>query len=371
MKTIDIINSKNNPKINKTFFELKSFSLDTHSKNNLFLKEMIKLSNVHLINCKEYKNLIKSYKVDLDNIKTIDEIPFLSVRLFKKFLLRSIKENDVFKVLESSGTTGQLPSRIFLDKHTAKNQSAALIKILQSFIGLKRIPMMIIDHPNVFKDKNLYSARGAGINGVMNFAKNYQFLLNDNSMKINFKILTEFIECNHGQPCLFFGFTFMVWEYFLQVLKKNNKKINLENAILIHSGGWKKLENKSVSNKKFKKELKKWTGISKVHNFYGMVEQTGSIFVECEKGYLHSSIFSEIIVRDSKDWTPLNLGKEGVVEVLSVLPASYPGHAILTEDTGKIIGIDDCKCGRKGKYFTISGRIPMAEVRGCSDTFEN
>ena len=29
-----------------------------------------------------------------------------------------------------------------------------------------------------------------------------------------------------------------------------------------------------------------------------MVEQTGSIFMECENGYYHPSIFSEIIIRD-------------------------------------------------------------------------
>ena len=48
---------------------------------------------------------------------------------------------------------------------------------------------------------------------------------------------------------------------------------------------------------------------------------------------------------------------------------SYPGNSILTEDLGTIHGIDDCECGRKGKYFTISGRIPKTELRGCSDTF--
>ena len=32
------------------------------------------------------------------------------------------------------------------------------------------------------------------------------------------------------------------------------------------------------------------------------------------------------------------------------------------------MGIDDCKCGRKGKYFLVHGRIKKAELRGCSDT---
>ena len=40
------------------------------------------------------------------------------------------------------------------------------------------------------------------------------------------------------------------------------------------------------------------------------------------------------------------------------------------QDEGRILGEDDCPCGRKGKYFEILGRIQRAEVRGCSDTYE-
>jgi len=99
-----------------------------------------------------------------------------------------------------------------------------------------------------------------------------------------------------------------------------------------------------------------------------MVEQVGSIFVECQFGYFHPPNFSDVIVRDSRTWNPARDGEQGVIEVLSLLPKSYPGHALLTEDLGTVHGTDDCQCGRKGKYFTLSGRIPKAEVRGCSDT---
>ena len=55
---------------------------------------------------------------------------------------------------------------------------------------------------------------------------------------------------------------------------------------------------------------------------------------------------------------------------MSILPKSYPGHSILTEDEGVLLGIDDCSCGRKGKYFEVLGRIKNVEIRGCSDTYE-
>ena len=99
-----------------------------------------------------------------------------------------------------------------------------------------------------------------------------------------------------------------------------------------------------------------------------MVEQTGSIFVECESGSLHCSIFSDIITRRA-DFSECSFGETGIVELFSLLPQSYPGHIILTEDEGEIIGEDDCSCGRLGKYFNLHGRISNAEIRGCSDVY--
>lgn len=63
------------------------------------------------------------------------------------------------------------------------------------------------------------------------------------------------------------------------------------------------------------------------------------------------------------------MGETGIIEVLSVLPTSYPGQAVLTEDQGLLAGVDDCPCGRKGRYFRFISRIEQAELRGCGDTF--
>ena len=74
-----------------------------------------------------------------------------------------------------------------------------------------------------------------------------------------------------------------------------------------------------------------------------------------------------IYIRKNTYDKPLNKGK-GLVQLITPLAQSYPGHNILTEDIGEIFGIDDCKCGRKGKYFKIYGRLEHSEIRGCSDT---
>ena len=162
----------------------------------------------------------------------------------------------------------------------------------------------------------------------------------------------------------------MIWQYFYRELLKLSEPPDLSNGILIHGGGWKKLQNEAVSKEEFKARLREVCGIPTVLDYYGMVEQTGCIYMECECGHLHASNFSDVIPRRMKDFSSCAIGEKGVLQVVSLLPESYPGHSILTEDEGVLLGEDDCPCGRKGKYFEVTGRIRNAEVRGCSDTYE-
>ncbi|MCX7735868.1 MAG: acyl-protein synthetase [Candidatus Kapabacteria bacterium] len=349
-------------------FEYPQYSIPFEEKTNFLLKELNNLTAYHYEKCVPYQNIIKTiYHNNYGNSKNLSEIPFFPVRLFKNIELKSIPDSDVLKTLTSSGTTSMQVSKIFIDRETSLLQTKALASIVTSFIGNKRLPMIIIDSETSLGTASGMSARGAGLVGLSNFGRNHFYAL-DGNMQLKIKELLEFSEKHSGEKILIFGFTFMVWQNFLEELKKNNIKLNLD-GYLIHSGGWKKLTEIAVSNEIFKEKIQEQTGISKIHNFYGMVEQVGSIYMECEQGYFHSPNFSEIILR-SFDLKPSNIiGKEGIIQTLSVLPKSYPGHSILTEDLGIIHGIDDCKCGRKGVYFTISGRIPKAELRGCSDVY--
>jgi phenylacetate-coenzyme A ligase PaaK-like adenylate-forming protein len=161
----------------------------------------------------------------------------------------------------------------------------------------------------------------------------------------------------------------MVWQHLYSKLKELNVKLDLPEAFLITGGGWKKLVTLNISRDAFKNALREQCGIGHFLDHYGMVEQTGSIYAECECGHLHASIYSDVIIRNPKDFSVCDKNERGIIQVVSVLPYSYPGHSLLTEDEGIILGEDDCPCGRKGKYFMITGRMKKAELRGCSDTY--
>lgn len=344
------------------------YSLNRDEKRKLLGERLKDLTQRHYEKCAEYKRIMDAFAKDCNNVE-LEQFLYLPVGIFKDMKLKSIRDDELVKTMTSSGTTGQKTSKIFLDRTTSSNQQKVLVKIVSEFTGKARLPMLIIDSPSVIKNRQMFSARGAGILGFSILASDRQYALNEN-MEIDIDGIKHFLQKHNGERVLLFGFTFMIWQYFYKELAKNPGEIDLTNGILIHGGGWKKLQNEAVEPNEFKEELKRVCGISHIHDYYGMVEQTGCIYMECECGHLHASIFSDVITRRTENFEPCEFGEEGIIQVLSSIPESYPGHSILTEDQGVIIGEDDCPCGRLGKYFRITGRIENAEVRGCSDTYE-
>lgn len=347
------------------------FSLNKKEKEIMLTDRLAKLTRNHQKKCPEYARILSAVDYDTEKINSYKEIPFLPVRLFKELDLKSVPKEQIVKTMTSSGTTGQAVSKIYLDATTASNQQKAMVKIVSEFTGSHRMPMIIIDCPSVIKDRTMFSARGAGILGFSIFGAKKLYALDD-SMELDVEGLQAFLEMYKGQKILLFGFTFMIWQHFYkQILALKSKGIyfDLSNAILIHGGGWKKLASESVSHNEFHRNFRELCGLEKIHDYYGMVEQTGCIYMECECGHLHASSFSDVIIRRPKDFTEANIGENGIIQVVSTIPESYPGHSLLTEDEGIVLGIDDCPCGRKGKYFKINGRLKNAEIRGCSDTY--
>lgn len=337
-------------------------------QKEVWLGQMLsELTQEHRGRCRMYGRMLDAFGVP-EKIEKIADIPMMPVNAFKEYELRSIGEDKIFKILTSSGTSGQKTSKIYLDEKTADYQQKTLFRILEERLGRQRVPMLIVDSPEVLENRRMFSARGAGILGFSIVSSRRAYML-DRDMKIDWKGVSRFLEAYAGQPVLIFGFTYMIWRYFYRALKESGKHLPFERGIMIHGGGWKKMREQSVSSQQFREGIAEVSGIRKVYNYYGMAEQTGCIYLECGCGHLHASTYSDLIIRDMENFSEYPVGKEGVIQVLSPMAVSYPGHSILTEDQGILLGIDDCPCGRKGKYFKITERIPKTETRGCSDVY--
>lgn len=344
------------------------YHLEQVEKEQQLLAKLNELTAWHIEQCDEYRAMLTK-SGQQPQVNCLEDVPFLPVQLFKLMDLKSIPQQDVVKVLTSSGTTGQAVSKIYLDKETSIKQTKTLVEVMKPILGGKRLPMIILDTKSVLKDRKSFSARGAGILGFSNFGRKHFYALNDD-MSLDVEGLQAYLKEYEGQRILLFGFTFMIWQYVFKEARDKGIAIDFGDSVLIHGGGWKKLKDEAVDAKTFNRLLLEQLGIREVHNYYGMVEQVGSIFVECSKGHLHAPQFADVIMRDPITFEPVAVGEQGLIQVVSEIPRSYPGHSLLTEDIGTIQGVDDCACGWKGKYFSVAGRIPKAELRGCSDTFQ-
>jgi hypothetical protein len=339
--------------------------------------------------CEPFARFLKGQRRALGDVQQLEDLPFLPVSVFKRAApLSFLDEHRIYRVLNSSATTGQQPSRIAVDRHTAKLMTRGVTAILADFIGSHRRPYLVIDRAP--ETGGAANARGAAVQGLMAFATDVCYALRPaqrqeqgqadaDGLVLDIEGLENFFRRYHDDDVVVYGFTYMLYLHLgggLQASAGSLKRLSdelghalLPHAHLLHSGGWKRLQQLAVDKPSFNDRVAAGLGADacSVLDYYGMVEQLGVIYPDCPQGNKHAPRFAEVIVRDPLTWAPCAAGQTGIIQVLSALSPSFPGQSLLTEDMALVVHEDGCACGRRGIAFRFAGRVPKAEVRGCSD----
>jgi len=355
------------------------YELNKTEKKKLFFDSLIEELKFHFENNKQYRNFCINKKFDPYTFEgELEEIPPIAVSVFKDLgaNLKSVPDEDVKISLQSSATSG-IPSTIVLDKITAKRQAKVMIKVVKDFIGSKRKPFVVVDVSPDPKNIKFLGARYAAISGYLNFADKVNYaLVKDDNDTVNFNIekTKSFIEdLDKNTPIVVFGFTYMLYAKVVKPLLDKGINFKLpEGSKIIHIGGWKKLESEKISKEEFNESMTKLFSVKEKHviDIYGFTEQMGLNYPDCECGYKHTPLYSEIIVRNPVTREVVIDGQEGVLEFISPVPHSYPGNVVLTDDMG-LVNPEPCPYKRNGTRFKILGRLKKAEIRGCGDILGN
>ncbi|WP_368639150.1 acyl-protein synthetase [Castellaniella ginsengisoli] len=343
--------------------------------------------------CEPFRRFLEGRQwLPLSEVRALEDLPFLPVSVFKRPEPLSFLDNgQVYRILNSSATTGQQPSRIAIDRHTAKLMTRGVTAILADFIGSYRRPYLVIDcAPD---SGGAASARGAAVQGLMAFATEVCYALRPaqnrereksgpDDLVLDIEQIRKFLQKYRDTDVVVYGFTYMLYLHLggglpssAQALRNLSDEYGLPllpKAHILHSGGWKRLQQLAIGKSMFGSRVAASLG-TKAHavlDYYGMVEQLGVVYPDCSQGNKHAPRFAEVIVRDPLTWAPCGAGQTGIIQVLSALSPSFPGQSLLTEDMALVVHEDGCACGRRGIAFRFAGRVPKAEVRGCSDVHQ-
>ena len=350
------------------------FMLDESEKEKLFNEAIFESFSHHIENNELFRNYCNNqgFSLSTKQIELID-YPYLPVNIFKNKKLYSVPNENINVILSSSATSG-IPSMIGIDSVTSKRQTVASAKVMSHYLGDRRRPFLIFDEDPLVSDSNEISARSAATRGFLILASEPKYLLNNHNGQLSLNIdefqkLVQYKNNQEQEVCIF-GFTYVLYNHVIKEMIKKNIQLKLpENSKITHIGGWKKLESEKVTKKQFVSDVSQVFGVLKenIFDFYGFTEQMGLLYVSVGDGPKTVSTYSEIIIRDFQTLDPVEDGKQGLIQILTPLPHSYPGISVLTEDVGKIVGRGIDKTGRIGTQFEIIGRAKKAEARGCGD----
>ena len=136
-----------------------AFTIPDSEKERLLLQGLVELTRYHYGSCVAYRNILEAAYTARQSFERIEEVPYLPATLFKRIELSSTAKPTL--TLQSSGTTGQNPSRIVVDAETSERQSRGLLSIFRPILGTHRLPLLVVDTRKVVTDPRVLTARGA------------------------------------------------------------------------------------------------------------------------------------------------------------------------------------------------------------------
>lgn len=321
----------------------KSLDCDLYSINEgNFIDIALQLFHFQAQNNAVYRDYIYHLRLDVNGVKTLNDIPFLPISFFKNSLLKTgtWAHETIFT---SSGTTGQQPSN-----HAVKSLSVYrdhAVRCFQHFFGdirqfhflallpsyLERRDSSLVAMVEYFIDKS--RSRSSG------------FYLHDVG-----KLLDDVREIREdGKKTVLLGVTFAL----LDLAERYNA--DLSHCLIFETGGMKG-RRQEITRHELHSILKGAFGVDKIFSEYGMTELFSQAYSKGQNAFF-APPWMKIIIRDLTDPMAKGLLNEtGGINVIDL--ANVDSIAFIeTEDIGKILNDGS---------FEILGRMDNSDVRGCN-----
>lgn len=217
------------------------------------LTALVSLSTEQLAGCPEYRRVWP----DWSGADRFDELPWLHVGVFKHLDLRTHFDGVQYeRTLMSSATSSGMSSMIVLDRDSSELQSMSTLAILRDFVGPDIRPLLVLDSAKSLRVRGELSARVAAALSLKPLASEIHFLLEDaaDPQSMQWDKLEALLD--RFDDLLVYGFTWIVWlAWGAGIPQRIRDKLMGKRIHFVHSGGWKKLEDRKIGRSEFDQAL--------------------------------------------------------------------------------------------------------------------
>ncbi|RZT92306.1 acyl-protein synthetase LuxE [Ancylomarina subtilis] len=310
--------------------------------NEEFKQTALEVFRFQAIHNPVYAEYIKLLNIEIDQVKSIDQIPFLPIEFFKSHKVVSTTE-EAKAIFTSSGTSGNLTSRHYVPDLGIYEDS--FTKGFEAFYGpvkdyciLALLPSYLEREGSslIYMMEKLIKDSGHPKSGF--------YLNNHEELIANLAQLKS-----QNQKVLLLGVSFALLEL------AENHKLELGDVIVMETGGMKG-RRKEMTREELHAIFTSRLGVKKIHSEYGMTELLSQGYSKGDSLF-ETPAWMKILIRDAYDpFSYEKTGRSGGVNVID-LANLYSCAFIETQDLGKIHA--------DGK-FEILGRFDNSDIRGCN-----
>ena len=287
--------------------------------------------------CAPYKQYIELLGIDPQEVKSLEQIPFLPIELFKT--------HDIYcgdhapeKIFTSSNTGSTVASRHMMSDLKVYEQ--AFFSSFEQFYGDVKGWSIYGLLPNylqregsslVYMVDRMIARSGSG--GF--YLDEYEKMLADMAAD--------------PKPKILLGVSYALWDLAEQYAPK------LTDTIVMETGGMKG-KREELPKSEFHKILTQAFGVEKIHSEYGMAELTSQGY-SAGDGIFRAPAWMRVVVRDvNNPLQTLPAPARGAVNIIDLMNLSSCAF-IATQDVGRTFADGS---------FAIDGRLSGADIRGCN-----
>ncbi|WP_291097199.1 MULTISPECIES: acyl transferase [unclassified Flavobacterium] len=314
----------------------------TISSQKQFEKTALKVFRFQYENNLVYQEFCDFLKIEVQKVKSLQQIPFLPIQFFKSHKVVS-NENAVQETFTSSGTTGTNTSKHFVTDVSLYEESYR--KGFSQFYGNIEDYVVLALLPSYLEREG--SSLIYMVEDLIKMTHNPEsgFYLHNHEELIEKLIRLD----NAGQNVILIGVTYALLDLI------ETKKFQLQNTIIMETGGMKG-KRKEMIREELHEQLCEGFGVSSIHSEYGMTELLSQAY-SLGNGVFECPSWMQILIRDTEDaLTYVDAEKTGGINVIDLANINSCSF-IATQDLGK---------KNPNTTFEVLGRFDNSDIRGCN-----